>query len=27
LEVASAGDGKKIIKVFVQDEAGNWSTA
>lgn len=27
LEVASSGDGKKIIKVFVQDEAGNWSTA
>jgi hypothetical protein len=27
LETASSGDGKKIIKVFVQDEAGNWSTA
>jgi len=25
LEVASAGDGTKIIKVFVQDDAGNWS--
>lgn len=27
LEVASAGDGTKVIKVFVQDLAGNWSTA
>lgn len=27
LEVASAGDGEKVVKVFVQDEAGNWSTA
>lgn len=27
LETASSGDGKKIIKVFVQDEAGNWSSA
>ncbi len=26
LEVASAGDGTKIIKVFVKDTAGNWST-
>jgi len=26
LEVASAGDGAKIIKTFVQDTAGNWST-
>lgn len=25
LETASAGDGDKIVKVFVQDEAGNWS--
>lgn len=25
LELASAGDGTKIIKVFVKDEAGNWS--
>lgn len=25
LEAASAGDGEKIIKVFVKDEAGNWS--
>ncbi|MDM5333443.1 hypothetical protein QUF56_09410 [Ureibacillus composti] len=25
LEVASAGDGAKVIKVFVKDEAGNWS--
>lgn len=25
LEVASSGDGTKIIKVFVQDLAGNWS--
>ena len=25
LEVASAGDGEKIIKVFVRDAAGNWS--
>lgn len=25
LEAASAGDGAKIIKVFVQDAAGNWS--
>lgn len=24
---ASAGDGTKVIKVFVQDAAGNWSTA
>lgn len=27
LEVASAGDGVKIIKVFVQSQAGNWSVA
>jgi hypothetical protein len=27
LETASAGDGAKIVKVFVQDLAGNWSTA
>jgi hypothetical protein len=27
LETASAGDGNKIVKVFVQDLAGNWSTA
>lgn len=25
LEVASSGDGSKIIKVFVKDQAGNWS--
>lgn len=25
LEAASAGDGEKIVKVFVQDIAGNWS--
>ncbi|WP_100406684.1 hypothetical protein [Bacillus solitudinis] len=25
LETASAGDGEKIIKVFVKDSAGNWS--
>lgn len=25
LELASAGDGNKIIKVFVKDDAGNWS--
>lgn len=25
LEAASAGDGSKIVKVFVQDQAGNWS--
>lgn len=25
LELASAGDGQKIIKVFVKDDAGNWS--
>lgn len=25
LETASAGDGAKIVKVFVQDLAGNWS--
>lgn len=25
LETASSGDGAKIIKVFVQDAAGNWS--
>jgi hypothetical protein len=25
LEAASAGDGTKIVKVFVQDDAGNWS--
>lgn len=25
LQVASAGDGDKIIKVFVRDDAGNWS--
>ena len=25
LELASAGDGTKIVKVFVQDLAGNWS--
>ena len=25
LETASAGDGAKIIKIFVQDDAGNWS--
>lgn len=25
LETASSGDGTKIIKVFVQDDAGNWS--
>lgn len=26
LEAASAGDGDKIIKIFVKDDAGNWST-
>jgi hypothetical protein len=26
LEAASSGDGLKIIKVFVKDQAGNWST-
>lgn len=25
LETASAGDGAKIVKIFVQDSAGNWS--
>lgn len=25
LELASAGDGTKIVKIFVQDDAGNWS--
>jgi mRNA-degrading endonuclease toxin of MazEF toxin-antitoxin module len=25
LETASAGDGAKIIKIFVKDDAGNWS--
>ena len=25
LETASSGDGTKIIKVFVKDQAGNWS--
>lgn len=25
LETASSGDGEKIIKVFVKDDAGNWS--
>lgn len=25
LELASAGDGQKIIKIFVKDDAGNWS--
>lgn len=25
LEAASAGDGQKIIKVFIKDDAGNWS--
>lgn len=25
LEDASAGDGTKVVKVFVQDDAGNWS--
>ena len=25
LEVASGGDGDKIVKVFVKDDAGNWS--
>lgn len=25
LEVASAGDGNKIVKIFVRDAAGNWS--
>lgn len=27
LEAASSGDGAKILKVFCQDLAGNWSTA
>lgn len=26
LELASSGDGTKIIKIFVKDTAGNWST-
>jgi hypothetical protein len=26
LETASAGDGDKIVKIFAQDAAGNWST-
>lgn len=25
LEAASSGDGTKIIKIFIQDDAGNWS--
>lgn len=25
LETASGGDGAKIVKVFIQDDAGNWS--
>jgi hypothetical protein len=25
LETASAGDGAKIVKIFIQDTAGNWS--
>jgi hypothetical protein len=25
LELASSGDGSKIVKVFVKDQAGNWS--
>ena len=25
LEAASAGDGAKVIKIFIQDDAGNWS--
>jgi hypothetical protein len=25
LQAASAGDGTKVLKVFVQDAAGNWS--
>ena len=27
LETASAGDGAKVVKVFVKDDAGNWSVA
>ena len=27
LEVASSGDGQKIIKVFVKNSAGTWSQA
>jgi len=27
ISAASAGDGTKVVKVFVQDTAGNWSTA
>lgn len=27
LEAASAGDGEKVVKVFVMDDAGNWSVA
>lgn len=27
LETASAGDGVKVVKVFVKDDAGNWSVA
>lgn len=27
LEAASAGDGEKIVKIFVKDDAGNWSVA
>lgn len=25
LQLASAGDGEKLVKIFVKDEAGNWS--
>lgn len=27
LEAASAGDGEKVVKIFVMDDAGNWSVA
>lgn len=27
LEAASAGDGEKVVKIFVLDDAGNWSVA
>lgn len=27
LEAASAGDGSKVVKIFVMDDAGNWSVA
>jgi hypothetical protein len=26
LELADAGDGTKVVKIFVRDPSGNWST-